>query len=114
MQILALNENAIMLVMDPAQSASDTLPIALFESDATGFKPVPYVMESGEAERIAVELVAHTRDQDAIAPGAYPSLCVVMAVVPHLKTLGNAVVRLRERVQVLVRYATRVQSGLLL
>ncbi len=68
-----------MLLFSPNDASGD-LPIAVYESSGHGeagspmFSPVPVVIESGEAERIAVELVAQARDETAVAPGTDVSL----------------------------------------
>ncbi|KAG6829283.1 hypothetical protein H0H92_005036 [Tricholoma furcatifolium] len=71
------------------------------------FIEVPYNVETGEAERIAVDWTAR-------GGGSGTSLCLETghdAVESHLQTQRSAVKMLHERILILVKYVTEVIAG---
>jgi len=99
-QFLEVNENPLLLVLDAAAARSASqkeLPITLYESELrllheapiVLFNKVLYQIETNEAERIAVDHVAHLSTAGDAAEGSQSTA--------HLASLHNAVQMLRER-----------------
>ena len=73
------------------------------ESETVQFVAQPYVMETAEAERIAVTHVARTAQQ---ATSQYSS-----DYASHVSGLANAVAMLAKRVPPIAQYLKKIQSG---
>jgi len=112
-QITELNESPLYLLLDPiACSRADRkeLPISIFESElhivnekpTLLFVKVPYKIETGEAERISVDHVAH------ITPSGVSS---GSALTAHLLGVHNAISMLSVRIRILLRFLQAVKRG---
>lgn len=99
-QFLEVNESPLLLVLDAAAARSagqKELPITLYESELRLLHEAPvvlfnkllYQIETNEAERIAVDHVAHLSTTGDAAEGSQSTA--------HLASLHNAVLMLRER-----------------
>ncbi|SGY69083.1 BQ5605_C004g02954 [Microbotryum silenes-dioicae] len=115
-QFLEYNENPLFLQFDRSNVAtanSKQLPATIYESIVelgqgdqlakTVLVPTPYEIETGEAERVAVDHVAKPSDSEAA--GANSSL------VASLTTQRNAVKMLHDRIRTIVSYLEAVQQG---
>jgi len=103
-QIMTLNESPLFLQMNPFEIiSSKTLPITVYESIIdlidgkahTMFIKAQYKIETGEAERIAVDHVAHT----SAGEGTEGS-----SLIAHLTTQSNAIKMLHTRIKLLHQY----------
>ncbi|KAJ3041089.1 COP9 signalosome complex subunit 6 [Rhizophlyctis rosea] len=110
-QFLQYNESSLFLKMNPTAAAhSKDLPITIYESVvdmAAGatqlmFVKLQYKVETGEAERLAVEHVAHATDVDA-GEGS--------GSIAHLTSQQNAIKMLHSRVKLLHTYVAAVEAG---
>lgn len=65
-QFAALVENPLLLCLDPSGPCARGLPVAIFEpildlqNNQISFSSLDYKIETGEAERIAIEHVVHS------------------------------------------------------
>jgi len=112
-QFLEFNESPIYLLLDPVLAGSQTsrdLPITLFESElhiiseqpTLLFAKVPYKIQTGEAERIGVDHVAHMTPSGSSEGSQLAS---------HLMTVHNAVKMLNVRVKILLSFLQQIKSG---
>ena len=108
-EFLAYNESPLCLMMDPEPSAeSKDLPITILEAEVQVvddvptmlFATLPFTLETLQAERISMEIVAKTAPTD----GESALDTHVEAVDTSLRTLGS-------RVAVLVDYLRAVAGG---
>jgi len=119
-QILPFNESPLYLLLNPnPDSRSRDLPVTIFESElhiinekpTNLFAKTSYKIETGEAERISVDHVAHITGGGNTEGGK---------LTAHLTGLHNAIKMLNIRVRILVQYlqecsknATAVDPALL-
>eukprot|EP00030_Apusomonadida_sp_AF-17_P004580 a510964_72.p1 GENE.a510964_72~~a510964_72.p1 ORF type:complete len:317 (-),score=162.70 a510964_72:256-1176(-) len=105
-----LNESPLLLLVDPNPLLRDrTLPVFIFETEmrfdggsvSTHFVSVPYRIDSGEAERIAVDHVAHL---SSVAE-------VDSSVVAHVHGLENSIESLTERLEKVQSYLSALRAG---
>eukprot|EP01087_Luapelamoeba_hula_P003084 TRINITY_DN12905_c0_g1_i1.p1 TRINITY_DN12905_c0_g1~~TRINITY_DN12905_c0_g1_i1.p1 ORF type:complete len:323 (-),score=60.05 TRINITY_DN12905_c0_g1_i1:143-1111(-) len=111
-QFLLFNESPLYLLLDPVASKLTTkgLPISIFESElriindepTMLFSKVNYKIETGEAERIAVDHVAHVT-----ASGAEPG----SQMTAHLNGVHNAIKMLHNKIRVLLMFLEATRSG---
>jgi len=111
-QFLQFNESPLYLLLDPVASKISTkgLPITIFESElriindepTTLFSKVPYKTETGEAERIAVDHVAHVT-----AAGSEPG----SQLTAHLMGVHNAIKMLHNKIKVLILFLEASRKG---
>ncbi|CAG8643187.1 4476_t:CDS:10, partial [Ambispora leptoticha] len=110
-QLLEYNESPLFLQMNPQEIVtSKNLPITVYESiidiiDGQAnmlFIKAQYKIETGEAERIAVDHVARTSSSDGIEGSS---------LIAHLTTQGNAIKMLHTRVKMLHRYLVDYKKG---
>lgn len=105
-QISALVDTCVFLLFQPdIPSGSQNLPIQTYESslveDTSGqafFVQLPYNVETGEAERIAVDGATRGNSDESL-------------VVGHLITQRNAIKMLYDKINVLLRYVAAVVDG---
>ena len=112
-QLLETNENPLLLTLDVVAAKRPTqkeLPVAIYESElrivndtpSVLFNKVAYTIETNEAERIAVDHVAHLSSAGGGGDGSQSTA--------HLGSLRNAVQMLRERLVMIERYVERQQE----
>ncbi|KAI8921061.1 COP9 signalosome complex subunit 6-like protein [Powellomyces hirtus] len=111
-QMIEHNESPLFLQLDPTSppDAKD-FPISIYESimDIVGgqaqllFLKSEYKIETGEAERIAVDHVAHATNATA-GKGS--------ALITHLVSQRNAITMLHSRTRILHAYVSDAQKGL--
>eukprot|EP00128_Syssomonas_multiformis_P010089 Colp12_sorted_trinity150504_noHs@8104 len=109
-QITNFNESPLYMQLNPVVGVAKELPISIFESlidieqdqARTLFVPVPYTIETGEAERIAVDHVSRAYDAGNSTDSQ---------AVSHLASQHNAVNMLSTRVKVLLDYLVAVKKG---
>jgi len=112
-QFMDFNENPVFLLLDKVAAKSPVqkeLPITLFESELRMvndaptllFNKVAYTIETNEAERIAVDHVAHLSSAGGSSEGSQSTA--------HLASLRNAVLMLRTRLAMLEEF-TRLQAA---
>jgi len=110
-QIMTYNESPLFLLLDPlAASTSKELPITIFESElhiindspTMMFAKTPYKIETGEAERIAVDHIAHVTAANATEGSK---------LTAHLMGLHNAIKMLNIRVKVIVQFLEATHKG---
>ncbi|KAJ3343046.1 COP9 signalosome complex subunit 6 [Gonapodya sp. JEL0774] len=110
-QFLTFNESPLFAQLNPHLAAtSRDLPLSLYESivdvvngaPQTLFVKSPYRVETGEAERIAVDHVAK-----AVAAEATEG----SGLIAHLVSQRNAIKMLHTRVRLLYQYVQDVQTG---
>ncbi|KAF9158940.1 COP9 signalosome complex subunit 6 [Actinomortierella ambigua] len=116
-QLMAYNESPLFLQLDPNEipTPSRSLPITLYESitEIVDGQPQPmfikanYRVETGEAERIAVDHLAHTVSSSGGDDAAASS-----SLVNHLSGQRNAIKMLHTRIQLLYGYLQDAQQGL--
>jgi len=103
-QILPFNESPLYLVLNPIPDPKNRdLPVTIYESElhmvngapATLFAKASYKIETGEAERISVDHVAHITGAGATEGSK---------LTAHLSGLHNAIKMLNVRVRVLVQF----------
>lgn len=109
-QITEFNESPLYLLLDPiAATKSKDLPITIYESELhivddipkIAFVGVAYKIETGEAERIAVDHIAHVTA--ATTAGSM--------LTTHLQGMGNAIKMLTLRITVLMNYLEGTKKG---
>jgi COP9 signalosome complex subunit 6 len=126
--MMEYNENPLFLLLDASAvmaASQRELPLAVFESELRIINDAPrvlfsklnYTIETNEAERIAVDHVAHLSTTSATNDGAACELCCAACVVltcvcmcaatAHLASLQSAVLMLRTRLALLERYLQR-------
>jgi len=111
-QFLPFNESPLYLLLDPVASKVTTkgLPITIFESELRIIKDEPtmlfskvgYKIETGEAERIAVDHIAHVTSSSA-EPGSQ--------LTAHLMGTHNAIKMLHTKIKILLKFLENTQSG---
>jgi len=111
-QFLAFNESPLYLLLDTIASKVNTkgLPITLYESElriineapTMLFSKVAYKIETGEAERIAVDHVAHVMASGGEAGSQ---------LTAHLMGTHNAIKMLHTKIKVLVRFLEATLKG---
>ncbi|KAJ3268074.1 COP9 signalosome complex subunit 6 [Borealophlyctis nickersoniae] len=110
-QFIEFNESPIFLQLSPTGAVtSKELPITMYESvidivdDAAQmmFVKTQFKVETGEAERIAVDHVAHATSADA-AEGS--------STIAHLVSQRNAIKMLNSRIRILSKYMRDLKSG---
>lgn len=108
-QIMEYNENPLYLTLDPLHSSQTReIPINIYESllqivnnnAELKFVKVPYTIETLDAERIAVDHVAHTQ-----------SGLETSTVVPHLSGLHNAIKMLHSRIRIILTFLEATKKG---
>ncbi|KAJ3098425.1 COP9 signalosome complex subunit 6 [Phlyctochytrium planicorne] len=112
-QFLDINESPLFLQLNPLiVAASKDLPIHMYESviDIVAGQPQmkfvesSFTIETGEAERIAVDHVAHLTNAENAAEST---------LINHLGTQRNAIKMLQTRIKVLSEYISDVEKGVL-
>ncbi|CAG8617238.1 13478_t:CDS:2 [Ambispora gerdemannii] len=110
-QLQEYNESPLFLQMNPQEIVtSKNLPITVYESiidiiDGQAnmlFIKAQYKIETGEAERIAVDHVARASSGDGVEGSS---------LIAHLTTQGNAIKMLHTRVKMLHRYLVDYKKG---
>ncbi|KAK9763970.1 hypothetical protein K7432_008925 [Basidiobolus ranarum] len=110
-QLMAYNESPLFLQLDPHDlTATRNLPITIYETfidivdeqAQTLFIQSQYKIETGEAERIAVDHVAHTVNESGESNSA---------LIAHLTNQRNAIKMLHVRVDFLKQYIENVKNG---
>jgi len=112
-QIMEMNESPIYLLFDTsacANPATRELPLSIYESElhivneqpTLLFVKVPYKIETGEAERMAVDHVAKTVTE-VNSSGSLLSA--------HLIGVYNAIAMLNERIRILVKFLEATKKG---
>jgi len=111
-QFLSFNESPLYLVLDPIASKVTTkgLPITIYESElriindepTMLFAKVSYKVETGEAERIAVDHVAHVTTTGG-EPGTQ--------LTAHLMGIHNAIKMLHTKIKVLNQFLEATVKG---
>jgi len=112
--MLDFNESPLYLVLDPiaaGRKQTKELPVTIYESlisivneqPTWFFVKVPYKIETGEAERIAVDHVAKINPTGSSADGSL--------LAAHLLGVHNAIYMLSVRIKLLTQYLEAVKSG---
>eukprot|EP00123_Amoebidium_parasiticum_P001608 comp12740_c0_seq1/m.7859 comp12740_c0_seq1/g.7859 ORF comp12740_c0_seq1/g.7859 comp12740_c0_seq1/m.7859 type:complete len:313 (-) comp12740_c0_seq1:254-1192(-) len=110
-QIMQLgNENPLFLRLDSGSTTDSALPVEVLETmiEMVGGQPrtlfvrVPYKIETGEAERIALDHIART----AVTNESQQN--TTSQVSSHLRNQSNAVHMLYKRIKILVDYCIAV------
>jgi COP9 signalosome complex subunit 6 len=113
--MLSLIDSPILLVFGTDEAAG--LPLKVYEAARAGedsidkFAELPYGIETGEAERIAVDGVSRGTDSDSAGRSSLGWVAVwrlTGAVVSSLTTQRNAIRMLHERIAVLLQYVLGV------
>eukprot|EP00029_Vermamoeba_vermiformis_P000889 TRINITY_DN11064_c0_g1_i1.p1 TRINITY_DN11064_c0_g1~~TRINITY_DN11064_c0_g1_i1.p1 ORF type:complete len:307 (-),score=117.14 TRINITY_DN11064_c0_g1_i1:104-1024(-) len=108
-QLMEYNESPLFLLLDPVPSAEKReLPIVVYETELKVIKDEPtlrfakvqYKIETGEAERIAVDHVARV--------GSAGSQSMLTS---HLSSMHNAIKMLNIRIKSIVTYLEAVKAG---
>ncbi|KAJ3195894.1 COP9 signalosome complex subunit 6 [Irineochytrium annulatum] len=111
MQILDFNESPLFMQLNPAVVVtSKELPISLYESiidivdgsPTFRFTQAAYKIETGEAERLAVDHVAHATNVESATSST---------LTAHLVTQRNAIKMLHARIKLLGQYIADVEAG---
>jgi len=111
-QMLQYNESPLFLLLDPTINAGQKdLPVTLFESEVHIVKDqpslllakTPFKIETGEAERISVDHVAHL-----LGAGSSSESSTLAA---HLGGLQNAIKMLQLRLRVIVQFLESTSKG---
>ncbi|GAA5845491.1 hypothetical protein JCM3766R1_001537 [Sporobolomyces carnicolor] len=119
-QFLAYNESPLFLQLDPASSSSSStsskdLPLTIYETvlepRETGepepsFVKVEYEIETGEAEKVAVDEVSQVQDDTA-----NPQSSTASALIASLSSQRNALSMLSSRVSQITAYLAAVARG---
>jgi len=111
-QILQFNESPLFLLLDPAPSAASRgkdLPISIFETELKIVKDVPqffftkiaFKIETMQAERIAVDHIAHVSSS-----GAEGS-----ALISHMNGMYNAINMLHLRIKTILEFIQATKKG---
>jgi len=111
-QFIPFNESPLYLLLDPIASKVNTrgLPITLYESElriindepTMLFSKVQYKIETGEAERIAVDHVAHVTPTGGEAGSQ---------LTAHLMGTHNAIKMLHTKIKILKKFLEATASG---
>jgi len=112
--IAEFNESPLYMILDAVACGRKTtkeLPITVYESElhmiedkpTSLFVKVPYKIETGEAERIAVDHVARIMPSGTSAEGSLLSA--------HLLGVHNAVQMLAMRIKILLQFLEATKSG---
>jgi len=112
--VIDFNESPLYLILDTVacgKRSTKELPISIYESElhmiedkpTNLFVKVPYKIETGEAERIAVDHVARITPTGSHGQGSM--------LAPHLLGVHNAIHMLSMRVKILLQYLESVKSG---
>jgi COP9 signalosome complex subunit 6 len=111
-QFIPFNESPLYLLLDPIASKINTrgLPITLYESElriindepTMLFSKVQYKIETGEAERIAVDHVAHVMPTGGEAGSQ---------LTAHLMGTHNAIKMLHTKIKILKRFLEATATG---
>jgi len=111
-QFIPFNESPLYLLLDPIASKINTrgLPITLYESElriindepTMLFSKVQYKIETGEAERIAVDHVAHVMPTGGEAGSQ---------LTAHLMGTHNAIKMLHTKIKILKRFLEATAKG---
>eukprot|EP01102_Stenamoeba_stenopodia_P008075 TRINITY_DN2291_c0_g1_i1.p1 TRINITY_DN2291_c0_g1~~TRINITY_DN2291_c0_g1_i1.p1 ORF type:complete len:299 (-),score=49.64 TRINITY_DN2291_c0_g1_i1:125-1021(-) len=108
-QVSQFNENPLYLVLDPlAATHSKEIPITIYESELhiinnnpeLVFAKAQYKIETLDAERIAVDHIAHTQGSAETSK-----------IVPHLSGLHNAIKMLHVRIKIILNFLEATQKG---
>lgn len=116
-QILTLVDSPVLLVFGTDEASG--LPLKVYEGVQAGedhidqFAEIPYGIETGEAERIAVDGVSRGTDNDSAGKLALADQMerADQAVVSNLTTQRNAIQMLHERITVLLQYVIGVVNS---
>jgi len=112
-QILEFNESPLYLLIDPAigpaQAHQKDLPITIFETEMkavndkmiTVFTKAPFKIETVEAERIAVDHIAHVSSTGS-GEGA---------LISHLGGMQNAIQMLHLRIKIILEFVKATKEG---
>ncbi|KAI8803522.1 maintenance of mitochondrial structure and function-domain-containing protein [Cladochytrium replicatum] len=112
-QMLEFNESPLFLQLNSTGAVTaKELPIAMYESvidivngqPRTIFLKTNYKIETGEAERIAIDHVAHAATADAEEGSA---------LIAHLVSQKNAIGMLHARIKIINQYLIDVEKGLI-
>ncbi|KAK4052114.1 hypothetical protein OIV83_002408 [Microbotryomycetes sp. JL201] len=111
-QFFGYNETPLLLQLSKTRTSDDnkTVPVTVYESlievidnePQVVFVKTDYEIETGEAERVAVDHVAKASGGDQ---GGQSS------IIANLTTQRNAIQMLADRVQVIVQYLQAIQAG---
>jgi len=112
--IMEFNESPLFLLLDPIACGRKTtkeLPISIYESElhmineqpTQLFVKVPYKIETGEAERIAVDHVARITPTGGSTDGSLLST--------HLLGVHNAIHMLSMRIKILLQFLEATKNG---
>jgi len=111
-QILQFNESPLYLLLDPIipQHHRKELPINIYESELRivkdeptyVFSKAPYKIETGEAERIAVDHIAH------VSPTGGDGGSMLVA---HLSGMQSAIKMLHLRIKSILQFIDSTQKG---
>ncbi|GAA6008737.1 hypothetical protein JCM11491_003416 [Sporobolomyces phaffii] len=118
-QFLAYNESPLFLQLSPnrpaAAATTKDLPLTIYETvlepQETGepeptFVRVAYDIETGEAEKVAVDEVSKVQDDTA-----NPANTTASALIATLSSQRNALSMLSSRVKVITTYLSQVSQG---
>ncbi|KAI8075409.1 putative COP9 signalosome, subunit CSN6 [Gilbertella persicaria] len=117
-QFLQLNESALFLQLDPntltTSGGVKEFPVDIYESimdivnerTRLAFIKADYKVETGEAERIAVDHVAKPSSSSA-------ETGLGSTLISHLTTQRNAIAMLHTRIQFLLQYLEDIASGVM-
>ncbi|GAA5891865.1 hypothetical protein JCM5296_003254 [Sporobolomyces johnsonii] len=116
-QFFEYNESPLFLQLSPSRPSTSTskdLPLAVYESlveivagePQPVFVPVAYEIETGEAERVAVDEASRVEDHAGGKGGAAGS-----SLIATLSTQRNALSMLSSRVSVITQYLAAVGAG---
>jgi COP9 signalosome complex subunit 6 len=117
-QIMSLVDSPVLLVFGADEASG--LPLKVYEGARAGednidkFAEVPYGIETGEAERIAVDGVSRGTDSDSAGKLGHSSQVPIAdgIVVSNLTTQRNAIQMLHERITVLLQYVIGVVNSM--
>ncbi|KAI9092192.1 maintenance of mitochondrial structure and function-domain-containing protein [Phlyctochytrium arcticum] len=107
-QVTEFNESPLFLQLNPVAPAnSKEFPISIYEPNLTAhaqltFTKSQYKIETGEAERIAVDHVAHIKNETSEKTSTLTAALVGQK---------NAIKMLHSRVQIICHYVNDVRSG---
>jgi len=112
--ITEFNESPLYLILDPISCGRKTtkeLPISIYESElhmiddkpTNLFVKVAYKIETGEAERIAVDHVARISQSGSYGDGSQ--------LAPHMMGVHNAIQMLSMRIKILLQYLESAKKG---
>jgi len=110
-QVLPFNESPLYLLLDPSTSKHHKeLPVTIYESElrivndvpTMVFSKAPYKIETGEAERIAVDHIAH------VSPSGTSEGSMLIG---HLNGMQNAINMLHIRIKLILAFIQATQKG---